>query len=69
MPRAPCSFKQNDVKRAVLAVRSAGVEVHGVEVMPDGRIRVMTINRTAQLLQSDDLDRELADFEASHGQD
>lgn len=68
MPRAPCSFKQSDVKRAVLGVRAAGVEVHGVEVLPDGRIRIMTADQVANL-PLDNLDRELAEFEASHGED
>jgi hypothetical protein len=68
MSRLPCTFKQTDVKRAILAVRSAGEEIRGVEVLPDGRIRILTASEAAQLTPADDLDRELAEFEARHGE-
>lgn len=61
--RGPCKFKQCDVIRAVKAVAKAGVEVARVEIAPDGRIVIAT--GTAVTAQSDDLDRELADFEAT----
>lgn len=60
--RGPCSFKQCDVTRAVKAVAKAGVPVARVEIAPDGRIVIVT--GTAATGQSDDLDRELAEFEA-----
>ncbi len=41
MSRGPCTFKQNDVTRAVKAVVAAGVEVARVEVDKDGRIVVV----------------------------
>ena len=41
MSRGPCTFKQNDVTRAVKAVVAAGVEVARVEVDKDGRIVVI----------------------------
>lgn len=39
--RAPSSFKQRDMTRAVRAVVAAGVEVARVEVDKDGRIVVV----------------------------
>lgn len=42
MARRPSNFRQSDVERAVKAARAAGLDVGGVEVAPDGTIRVMT---------------------------
>lgn len=36
------TFRQADVARAVKAVRSAKVSISGVEIAPDGTIRVLT---------------------------
>jgi hypothetical protein len=41
MARSPCTFKKNDVTKAVKAVVAAGVEVARVEVDKDGRIVVV----------------------------
>lgn len=41
MTRRPCTFRQTDVKRAVKAVRAAGVEVARVQVGKDGTIVVV----------------------------
>ncbi len=41
MAKRPALFKQTDLTRAVKAVREAGEAVGGVEIMPDGRIRVL----------------------------
>jgi hypothetical protein len=60
--RSVCKFKQCDVTRAVKAVSKAGVAVAQIEIAPDGRIIILT--NTAATVKSDDLDRELADFEA-----
>jgi hypothetical protein len=37
MPRRRCTFRETDVKRAVRAVRAAGVEIGRVEVGKDYR--------------------------------
>jgi hypothetical protein len=41
MARRASTFRQSDVERALKAARSAGLTVGGVEVAPDGTIRVM----------------------------
>ncbi len=42
MSRRPCTFRETDVKRAVKAVRAAGVEIARVEIQKDGRIIVVS---------------------------
>ena len=66
MARAPSTFRQADVTRAVKAVRSAGVDIVRVELTKDGRIVIVTAE--AQPAVQDDLDRELKEFNARHGQ-
>jgi hypothetical protein len=41
MARAPCTFRQQDVTRAVKAVRGAGVDIARVEIARDGRIIIV----------------------------
>jgi hypothetical protein len=67
MARAPSTFRQADVTKAVKAVRSAGVDIVRVEVTRDGRIVIVTAE--AQPSVQDDLDCELEEFCARHGQD
>ena len=42
MARAPSTFRQADVTKAVKAVRSAGVDIVRVEVTRDGKIVIIT---------------------------
>jgi hypothetical protein len=67
MARAPSTFRQQDVTRAVKAVAAAGVDIARVEIGRDGKIVVVT--QQSPTNQQDDLDRELTRFEARHGQD
>ncbi len=66
MARASSTFRKRDVTRAVRAVTAAGVHIARVEIGKDGKIVVVTQQPAPS--QQDDLDRELAEFEASHGQ-
>lgn len=67
MPRHRARFTQADVARAVRAVTAAGVVISRVEITIDGSIVVVADQQSASV--QDDLDSELAEFEASHGQD
>jgi hypothetical protein len=60
--RGACKFKQCDVTRAVRAVTKAGMEIARVEIAPDGNIIIST--NAAPATPTNDLDRELAEFEA-----
>jgi hypothetical protein len=42
MARGPCTFKQQDVTRALRAAVAAGVEVQRFEIDKDGKIVVVT---------------------------
>ena len=66
MPRQPCTFKQTDVTRVLRATKAAGVEVARIEIDQDGKI-VLAL-ATEQTSPQDDLDRELEEFEARHGE-
>lgn len=39
--RRPCSFRETDVRRAIKAARSSGIEIGRVEIERDGRIIVI----------------------------
>lgn len=64
MARGVCTFRQRDVTAAVKAVAASGREVQRVEIAPDGRIVIVVA--TAE--PADDLDAELKQFEAEHGE-
>jgi hypothetical protein len=44
MPRAPSTFRQQDVTRAVKAVVSAGVDIARVEIDKAGKIVIIAVD-------------------------
>jgi hypothetical protein len=61
-----CAFKQRDIARAVRGVEAAGVKIGRVEIEPStGRISIVPASVSSN---DGELDRELAEFEARHGQ-
>jgi hypothetical protein len=66
MARAPSTFRQQDVTRAVKAVTAAGVEIGRIEIDKAGKIVI--VPATALTAEPDDLDIELQQWEARHGQ-
>ena len=68
MSRGPQTFKQSDLVKALKAMAEARVQGR-VEITP-GKMTVFagetTMDETAPV--ENDLDRELAEFEADHGQ-
>ena len=68
MARAPSTFRQQDVTKAVKAVTAAGVHIARVEIDRSGKIVIVAgKSQEAAPGSQDDLDRELAEFEARHG--
>jgi hypothetical protein len=66
--RRPCLFKERDVRRAARAVLATGLNIERVEIDKNGKIVVVTGKAVGQALSpSNDLDKELAEFEAHHG--
>jgi hypothetical protein len=66
MARAPSTFRQGDVTRAIRATQAAGVDIAKIVVAPDGTITIIAGNPAA--VEADDLDCELAAFQVRHGQ-
>jgi hypothetical protein len=69
MSRGAQSFKERDAVRLARAAKAAGLPVRAIEVDKSGKIRVLIGEDTVLALPvENDLDRELAEFEARHGQ-
>lgn len=45
MARRPCTFRQQDVTRAIRAAAAAGVEIASVEIDKDGKIVVVVAGK------------------------
>jgi hypothetical protein len=63
------AFKQADVTRAVKGALAAGLTIARVIARPDGVEIIAAGSAQEPPPVGDDLDRELAEFEARHGQD
>ena len=64
MARGKLLFKERDLRRALRAADRSGVPVQRVEIDREGRIILIPGTPAA----CNDLDEELAAFEARHGQ-
>jgi hypothetical protein len=64
-------FTQSDITRAIKGAVMAGVQVGRVEIAADKIIVIAGAPETAAppIEPTEDLDRELAEFEAKHGRD
>jgi hypothetical protein len=63
MARAPCTFRQGDVTRAIRAVEAAGQKIRKVEVDKDGKVIIV-------IAQDDDdaaVDSERNEWDAEYG--
>ena len=68
MACAPSNFRQQDVTRAIKGAVAAGVGIARVEIDKAGKIVIVAATATGANPQ-DDLDLELQEWEARHGQD
>jgi hypothetical protein len=65
--RRPSRFRKSELTRVTKAVLEAGLEIDSVEVASDGAIRVKPRKPSVDAASmKDDLDRELAEFNAQH---
>jgi hypothetical protein len=69
MSRGAHTFTQGDITKALKGAEKAGLKVQRAEVRTDGSI-VLDFNGPPIVTSGtvDDLDSELAEFEARHGQ-
>ena len=76
MSRGPQKIRKSDIETALKAARAAGFKVSSYEVDRSNSKIVVTVdgapayrpNGAAGMSSEDDLDRELAEFEARNGQ-
>jgi hypothetical protein len=66
MSRVPSTFKQADLTKAVKAVVAAGVDIARVEIDAAGKIVIVA--KSTEVTPVHELDRELAVWEARHGE-
>ena len=57
MARAPSTFRQKDVTRALRAAKAAGVEIVRVEIDPNGKIIIVTTCETVERREENSWDR------------
>ena len=61
--RTKSAFKQGDVKRAIKAVRAAGLEIARVEVYREGKIVVVPKNAEDEQISGNPWDAAVANLE------
>lgn len=66
MARRPCTFKQQDLTRALRGTKAAGIKIRRIEIDNAGRITIVPTGDSSQTSE-DELEQELAAFEAMHG--
>ncbi len=68
--RGACTFKQQDVTRALRGAKAAGMDVTQIEIGKDGKIILVAgkADERAANIPRDELDQELEEFEARHGE-
>jgi hypothetical protein len=64
MSRAPSTFRQQDVTRAIRAAKAAGVEIQRIEIAKDGRIVIITAAEAGHQIST-----PLDAWMAKHGSD
>jgi hypothetical protein len=75
MSRGPQKIRKSDIENALKAALAAGIQVSSYEIdTGNGKIVVVGVggdrpSGAAGMSSKDDLDRELAEFEARNGQD
>ena len=57
MTRAPSTFRQQDVTRAIRAAIAAGVDIARIEVAKDGRIIIVTAADSEPKAEANEWDR------------
>jgi len=70
MSRGPYKVKESYINRALRGMKRAGLPLARIEVLPTG-VALIPGEPAGNPVQNgggDDLDRELADFQARHGQ-
>jgi hypothetical protein len=55
--RAPSTFRQQDVTRAVRAVTAAGVHIARVEIDKAGKITIITVEQPSEATETNEWDR------------
>jgi hypothetical protein len=56
MARAPSTFRQQDVTRAVKAVAAAGVHIARVEIDKAGKITIITVEQPSEVTEANEWD-------------
>jgi hypothetical protein len=58
MTRGACTFRSNDVKRAVKAAQAAGVTVTRIEVEPSGKLTIV-VDKPGEACRTNEWDEVL----------